>query len=107
MIHRGLGRALLLTIGGLVGDAAIGRAQPVASPSPAPRLMLLRPARVFDGVSGQAQAGVVVLVRGDQITAIGTPAQVNAPKEAEIIEAGVDRCPLARAAPPLQRGGAE
>lgn len=50
------------------------------------RPVLLRPARVFDGVSGRANEGWVVLVRGDRIAAVGPAGEVAAPAEAEVIE---------------------
>lgn len=64
--------------------ATQGAAQPAGErPS---RPILLRPARLFDGVSGQSAAGMVVLVRGDRIVAVGAPAQVSVPADAEIVE---------------------
>jgi imidazolonepropionase-like amidohydrolase len=47
---------------------------------------LLRPARVFDGVSEKPQEGWVVLVRGDRIAAVGPAAQVSAPAGTERID---------------------
>jgi imidazolonepropionase-like amidohydrolase len=47
---------------------------------------LLRPARVFDGVSAKPQEGWVVLVRGERIVAAGPAAQVSAPEGAEVID---------------------
>jgi imidazolonepropionase-like amidohydrolase len=41
-------------------------------------VLLLRPARVFDGVSATAHEGWVVLVRGDRIAAAGPAAEVAA-----------------------------
>ncbi len=58
-------------------------AQPGVAPPP---VKLLRPARVFDGVSAKAQEGWVVLVRGDRIASVGPAAQVKAPQDAEVIE---------------------
>ena len=52
----------------------------------APASYLLRPARVFDGVSAKPQEGWVVLVRGDRIVAVGPAAQVAAPAGTERIE---------------------
>ena len=46
--------------------------------------LLLRPARVFDGVS--VHEGWVVLVRGDRIAAVGPAAQVGTPSDATILE---------------------
>jgi imidazolonepropionase-like amidohydrolase len=70
---------MLLLLG---GPAA--RAQP-ADPA-RPREILLRPGGVFDAATGRVDAGVVVLVRGDRIAAVGTPEQVRAPASAEIVD---------------------
>ncbi|MBM7116678.1 metal-dependent hydrolase family protein [Archangium primigenium] len=72
---------LVLLLG---ASPSVARAQPSASASP--RAYLLRPARVFDGVSAQAQEGGVVLVRGERIVAVGGAAQVAVPPDAEIID---------------------
>ena len=48
--------------------------------------VLLRPDRVWDGTSDAARTGVVVLVRGDRVVAIGAPATVNAPRTARVID---------------------
>lgn len=66
-----------------VGATSAG-AQRATTPPPA--VKLLRPARVFDGVGPGLQEGVVVLVRGDRIEAVGPAAQVNAPRDAEVID---------------------
>lgn len=55
------------------------------TPAPAPTF-LLRPARVFDGVSAKPQEGWVVLVRGERIAAVGLASQVTAPAGAEVVE---------------------
>jgi imidazolonepropionase-like amidohydrolase len=52
----------------------------------APTSYLLRPARVFDGVSAKPQEGLVVLVRGDRIVTIGPAAQVSTPADAKVID---------------------
>jgi imidazolonepropionase-like amidohydrolase len=54
----------------------------LASAQQAP--ILLRPARVFDGISAQAHAGWSVLVRGDRIEAAGS--NVAAPPDARVID---------------------
>jgi imidazolonepropionase-like amidohydrolase len=62
-------------------------AQPAAPVAPPPQTTtLLRPARVFDGVSAQLREGWVVLVRGDRIAAVGPAAKVQAPEGAEVID---------------------
>lgn len=55
------------------------------SAAPAPKSYLLRPARVFDGVTATPRAGWVVLVTGDRIAAAGPEAQVKAPADAEVV----------------------
>jgi imidazolonepropionase-like amidohydrolase len=65
--------------------ATAASAQPSAATSAQPAT-LLRPARVFDGVSAQPREGWVVLVRGDRIAAVGPAAKVQPPEGAEIID---------------------
>jgi imidazolonepropionase-like amidohydrolase len=52
----------------------------------APVAYLLRPARVFDGVSAKPHEGLVVLVRGDRIVTVGPAPQVSAPAGTEVID---------------------
>jgi len=47
--------------------------------------VLLKPARVFDGVQPEAHEGWVVLVRGDRIEAAGPANEVKTPEKARII----------------------
>jgi imidazolonepropionase-like amidohydrolase len=54
--------------------------------TPPARPVLLRPARVFDGVGPGLRDGIVVLVRGDRIEAVGPASQVAAPADAEVID---------------------
>lgn len=68
----------LLASGALVVTSAVGAAQ---SPE---RATLLRPARVFDGTV--SREGLVVLVRGQRIERVGTPAEVAAPADAQVID---------------------
>ena len=49
-------------------------------------LILLKPARVFDGVAAQPQEGWVVLVKGERIEAVGAAAAVKVPAGARVIE---------------------
>jgi imidazolonepropionase-like amidohydrolase len=67
-------------VGLLVAFASDARAQqsPAAS-QPAPRSTLLRPARVFDGVTSAPHEGWVVLVTGDRIAGVGPAANVRVP----------------------------
>jgi len=51
-----------------------------------PDTILLKPARVFDGVSAEPHAGWVVLIRGEKIAAAGLAEKVEAPKGARNIE---------------------
>src|SRR5258705_7503620 len=52
---------------------------------PAPPV-LLKPARVFDGVEPKPHDGWVVLVRGDKIEKAGPAADVAAPDNARVID---------------------
>ncbi len=58
----------------------------VRPPAPPATTLLLRPARVWDGTGAPARDGLVVLVRGDRIAAVGTPAEVGQPAEARVID---------------------
>jgi imidazolonepropionase-like amidohydrolase len=60
----------------LILNATLAAEQPV----------LLKPARVFDGVSPQAHQGWVVLVKGEKIELCGPADSVEAPKDARLIE---------------------
>jgi imidazolonepropionase-like amidohydrolase len=48
--------------------------------------ILLKPARVFDGVNPEPHEGWVVLVRGERIEAAGPVGEVKAPPEARVID---------------------
>src|SRR5258708_27426987 len=48
--------------------------------------VLLKPARVFDGVNPQAHEGWVVLVRGERIEKVGPSNEVETPTDARVIE---------------------
>jgi imidazolonepropionase-like amidohydrolase len=74
-------RTLLLRSLGAVALAA--SAVPAQRPAAD---VLLRPARVWDGVADAPVEGHVVLVRGDRIAAVGTPAQVQAPAGVRVVE---------------------
>jgi imidazolonepropionase-like amidohydrolase len=50
------------------------------------RPVVLKPARVFDGVSREPHTGWVVVVRGERIEAAGPASQVRAPAEARVME---------------------
>jgi imidazolonepropionase-like amidohydrolase len=51
-----------------------------------PGSYLLKPSRIFDGKSAQLIEGIVVLVRGDKIEAVGPGSEVKAPADARIID---------------------
>ncbi len=57
---------------------------PAPAPAAAQEAILLRPARVFDGVSPRAHEGWQVLVRGERIEAVGP--DLSAPAGARVIE---------------------
>src|SRR5882724_7729812 len=57
-----------------------------AGPESVEAVYLLKPAHVFDGVSGQLHEGWVVLVRGERIEAAGPAAEIKAPAGARIID---------------------
>ncbi len=51
-----------------------------------PKPLLLKPARVFDGVALEPHSGWVVLVKGERIAAAGPASEVKAPAESRVIE---------------------
>ena len=57
-----------------------------ASDSQPVRSTILRPARVFDGVTAEPRTGWVVLVTGDKIAAVGPSADVRAPAGATTVD---------------------
>ncbi|MGN6817304.1 MAG: amidohydrolase family protein [Sphingomonas sp.] len=72
-------RRLILLLAMLLGPVA---ALPAAeSPRQA---ILLKPARVFDGIDGKTHAGWEVLVEGDRIAAVGP--NLSAPADAKVID---------------------
>ena len=68
-----------------VAAQASGRPAPDTQQSP-PRSTLLKPARVFDGVTAEPHAGWVVLVTGDKIAAVGPDAEVRPPAGSTTID---------------------
>ena len=55
--------------------------------TPAPETVyLLKPAHVFDGESAQLHDDWAVVVRGQKIEAVGSPAMIRVPAEAKLIE---------------------
>jgi len=57
-----------------------------ASDSQPVRSTILRPARLFDGVTAEPRTGWVVLVTGDKIAAVGPSADVRAPAGATTVD---------------------
>ena len=82
-----LGCAMLgyLAQGFLGRPAASENAAAVAETAPAGRPVVLRPARVFDGVRASPHEGWVVVVREERIEAAGPAADVKIPPGARVI----------------------
>jgi imidazolonepropionase-like amidohydrolase len=80
----GAGRTARLTVLLLAASAFAGRRS--AAQEQVARRMLLMPARVFDGVTARPHDGWVVLVRGEQIEAVGPRAQVRVPADAVTVD---------------------
>jgi imidazolonepropionase-like amidohydrolase len=59
---------------------------PVAAGAEGPSAVLLKPARVFDGVTVTPHEGWAVLVRGERIAAAGPAAEVKAPEGTRVVE---------------------
>jgi imidazolonepropionase-like amidohydrolase len=59
---------------------------PAAASAQAERPLVLKPARVFDGLAVEPHAGWVVVVRGDRIEAAGPADKVSAPEGARVLE---------------------
>ena len=72
----------------LLAAAALSAAPLAAqrTPSSSSRPVLLRPGRIFDGVGPMLREGVIVLVRGDRIEAVGSLSDVQVPRDAEVID---------------------
>src|SRR5205807_5958515 len=50
------------------------------------RPVVLKPARVFDGITPKAHEGWVVVVRGERIESAGPAGEVKTPKDTRVIE---------------------
>src|SRR4051794_11465260 len=59
---------------------------PLSTPAQDTRPVVLKPARVFDGVTPVPHNGWVVLVRGERIDGAGPEGQVKVPADARVIE---------------------
>ena len=79
-----LALALGLMMAAASMPSAFARQAPAGAPAAAS--VLLRPARVFDGVADQAREGWVVLVTGRTIAAAGPAAQVTVPAGTRTID---------------------
>ena len=73
----------VLALWGLLLTSPVHGAPPGSSPPPA---IVLRPARVFDGVAADPHEGWVVLVRGEKIEAAGPAGEVKVPEGARVID---------------------
>jgi imidazolonepropionase-like amidohydrolase len=72
----------------LLAPQASRAQQPRASRLAAGPALVLRPARVFDGVTTRLQSGWEVVVEGDRITAAGPAGSLTRPPGARVIELG-------------------
>jgi imidazolonepropionase-like amidohydrolase len=61
-------------------------AGPAGADEPAERFVLLKPARVYDGIADRPHDGWAVLVRGNRIEAVGPSGEVKAPKDCRVID---------------------
>src|SRR5438309_8548143 len=55
-------------------------------PGQTAKSVLLKPARVFDGVSREAHAGWAVLIRGDKIESAGPADEIKMPAETRVLD---------------------
>jgi imidazolonepropionase-like amidohydrolase len=69
----------------VVRSEQAGADRPGAEKDQGERPLLLKPARVFDGVKSEPHEGWVVLVRGEKIEAIGPANEVKSPDNARAI----------------------
>jgi len=78
---------ILLVLLVVTAAAVSGHAQSSSPAQPAaPASVLLKPARVFDGVSAQLHEGWVVLVTGNRITAAGAAADLKVPAGTRVVD---------------------
>src|SRR5690349_21030207 len=80
------GLAALLSSSIALSSLAAQAAGRAPSDSQPVRNTLLRPARVFDGVTAEPHAGWVVFVTGDKIAAVGPAGDVRAPAGATTVD---------------------
>jgi imidazolonepropionase-like amidohydrolase len=55
-------------------------------PAETATVYLLKPARVWDGISNQCREGWVVMVRGERIESAGPAGEVKAPADAKVVD---------------------
>ena len=83
-----LGRCHIVSLG--FGGTGLGsatvRRERTAQRQTATRPVVLKPARVWDGVGLEAHDGWIVVVRGETIEAVGPPAEVKIPEDARTID---------------------
>src|SRR4051812_12261791 len=73
----------VIALWGVLLASTVHGAPPSSSPPPA---IVLRPARVFDGVAADPHEGWAVLVRGETIEAAGPAGEVKVPEGARVID---------------------
>ncbi len=91
MSRRVMTLVFLVCLSTLVGSARAqgqtGRGGRRARPgAAAARPVVLKPARVFDGVNAEAHDGWAVVVRGDRIESVGPSGEVKVPEGARVID---------------------
>src|SRR5438132_14351680 len=74
LLHRLIGTTLLFLA--VVRQAAADETRPI----------VLKPARVFDGINRKAHDSWVVVIRGAKIDSVGPAVEVKIPKGARVIE---------------------
>jgi len=69
-----------------LGAIAHGEGQPASAADEASKAVVIRPDRVFDGVTPEAHAGWVVVVRGGLIEGVGLPGELSIPDGPEVVD---------------------
>jgi imidazolonepropionase-like amidohydrolase len=77
---------VVAALSGAIASSTLAAQGARAADTTARKSTLLKPARVFDGVTSEPHAGWVVLVTGDRIAAVGPASDVRAPAGATTIE---------------------
>lgn len=86
MFHRTCSRRALRFATVATAAAALVTITILQAQTPPAASVLLKPARVFDAATAQSRAGVVVLVTGNRIAAVGQPADVTVPSGTTVID---------------------